>query len=53
MEFKAPIVKEVDIQYSTVQYNGSFFHQQIYRLDPSPEVDAAWSALGADCKEPP
>jgi Mycotoxin biosynthesis protein UstYa len=44
----SPVVNEVDIKYSMVDYNGSFFHQTIYRGDPSPEVDAAWEALGVD-----
>jgi hypothetical protein len=42
------VVNEVDITYSTVQYNGSFFHQTVYRGDASPEVDEAWAALGVD-----
>jgi len=45
----APVLKGVGINYGEVLYNGSFFHEQIYRKDPSPEVDAAWKALGADC----
>ncbi|TLD36224.1 tat pathway signal sequence [Venturia nashicola] len=40
--------RKVGINYGEVLYNGSFFHEQIYRKDPSPEVDAAWKALGAD-----
>lgn len=46
----APVLEDVGIKYEEVLYNGSFFHEQIYRKDPSPEVDAAWKALGADCK---
>jgi hypothetical protein len=46
---KAPVLKQVDIKYGEVQYNGSFFHEQIYRKDPSPEVDKAWKDLGVDC----
>jgi hypothetical protein len=44
----SPVVDGVDIQYSMVDYNGSFFHETIYRRDPSPEVDAAWEDLGVD-----
>jgi len=44
----SPILKDVGISYKDVQYNGSFFHETIYRRDPSPEVDAAWTALGVD-----
>jgi len=42
------LVNELDISYSTVSYNGSFFHETIYRGDASPEVDDAWEALGVD-----
>ncbi|KAF2670220.1 hypothetical protein BT63DRAFT_424170 [Microthyrium microscopicum] len=44
----SPVTQEVAVKYSNVAYNGSFFHQTIYRGDASPEVDAAWSALGVD-----
>lgn len=46
----APVLEGVGLKYGEVLYNGSFFHEQIYRKDASPEVDAAWKALGADCK---
>jgi hypothetical protein len=46
----SPVVKYVDIKYSPVLYNGSFFHQTKYRGDAGPEVDAAWEALGIDCE---
>lgn len=46
----APVLKDVGVKYGEVLYNGSFFHEQIYRKDPGLEVDAAWKALGADCK---
>ncbi|KAF2280525.1 uncharacterized protein EI97DRAFT_368898 [Westerdykella ornata] len=44
----APLVNEVKPNWRTIQYNGSFFHESIYRQPPSPEVDEAWSALGID-----
>ena len=31
-------------------FNGSFMKENIYRQAGSPEVDAAWQALGIDCK---
>jgi hypothetical protein len=40
----------VDISYSVVQYDGSFFKENIYRQDAGPEVDAAWDALGINCR---
>jgi hypothetical protein len=50
-ERKAPVIKHVGVKFKEIPYNGSFFHEQIYRKDPSPEVDDAWKALGIDCKE--
>jgi len=44
----SPILKDVDIKYETVRYNGSFFHETVYRGDASPEVDKAWTDLGVD-----
>jgi hypothetical protein len=49
----SPLLDEIDIQYSVVDYNGSFFHETIYRQDPSPEVDAAWEDLGIDYRALP
>lgn len=46
----SPLLQELDIKFHTVSYNGSFMKETVYRGKPSPEVDAAWSALGADCK---
>jgi hypothetical protein len=40
----------VDNSYHTVQFEGSFLHENIYRQTGSPEVDAAWEALGINCK---
>jgi hypothetical protein len=45
----ALILEDVDVSYSTVQFNGSFKKEIIYRQDASPEVDAAWEALGVNC----
>ncbi|KAF2743005.1 hypothetical protein M011DRAFT_452013 [Sporormia fimetaria CBS 119925] len=44
----SPLVKEVKPGWRTVQYNGTFFHANVYRQEASPEVDAAWEALGTD-----
>lgn len=46
----SPIMKDVQIQYHPVRFNGSFIEKPIYFQDPSPEVDQAWSSLGIDCK---
>jgi len=48
-QHEAPVLKEVDIKYDTQQFNGSFMQEAIYRKVGSPEVDAAWEALGVDC----
>lgn len=32
--------------YSTMMFNESLFVQDIYREEPSPEVDKSWEALG-------
>ena len=47
--FSAPITEDIDITYSMVKFNGSFEKENIYRQDPSPEVDAAWDDLGGKC----
>lgn len=45
----APVTKTVDITYDTLRFNGSLLKENIYRQDGSPEVDAAWAALGVNC----
>ncbi|KAF2006138.1 hypothetical protein P154DRAFT_422717 [Amniculicola lignicola CBS 123094] len=44
----SPVVRDVEPDWHTVQFNGSFLKQNIYRQPAGPEVDAAWSALGID-----
>ncbi|KAI9038107.1 oxidase ustYa family protein [Aspergillus affinis] len=44
----SPLFKDVEVQYHVEQFNGEFINQNIYREDASPEVDAAWEALGTD-----
>ncbi|KAH8650043.1 hypothetical protein BX600DRAFT_517261 [Xylariales sp. PMI_506] len=44
----SPVLKDVNVQYSMTSFNGSFMKETIYRLPGSPEVDAAWEALGVD-----
>jgi hypothetical protein len=45
----APIIKDVGVNYSLVRFQGSLLKQNDFKLDPGPEVDAAWKSLGADC----
>ena len=44
------MLRDVGIRYEWKSFNGSFMHENIYRQVGSPEVDAAWEALGVDCK---
>ncbi|EDU46407.1 conserved hypothetical protein [Pyrenophora tritici-repentis Pt-1C-BFP] len=44
----SPVVRDVKPNWHTQQFNGSFLHQNIYRQPASPEVDAAWAALGVN-----
>lgn len=44
----SPILEEVDISLSTVRFNGSFLHENIFRQGASPEVDDAWDSLGVN-----
>ncbi|ETN46997.1 uncharacterized protein HMPREF1541_01187 [Cyphellophora europaea CBS 101466] len=47
-QYTPPILSDVSIEYSSVDYNGSFLQENIYRRPASPEVDAAWEALGVN-----
>ncbi|KAF2767049.1 hypothetical protein EJ03DRAFT_241786, partial [Teratosphaeria nubilosa] len=47
-QYPSPLLDGVQIRYGTVQFNGSFLQETIYRQRPSPEVDAAWEALGVN-----
>ncbi|TAQ83165.1 hypothetical protein B7494_g8511 [Chlorociboria aeruginascens] len=48
MSHYSPVLNEVDQEYSTTYFNGSFMQEMIYRRPASPEVDAAWQALGIE-----
>jgi hypothetical protein len=47
---EAPLVKEVKPHWHTVRFNGTFLRENVYWQDAGPEVDAAWEALGINCK---
>jgi hypothetical protein len=51
MDCPAPLLKQVDLSYETVRFNGTFLNENIYRQPGRPEVDAAWEALGVNCEE--
>jgi len=34
------------MNFHTTQFNGSSAHENVYRQDAGPEIDAAWEALG-------
>lgn len=38
------------ITYHEQPFNGSFLKENIFRKDPSPEVDKAWASLGTECQ---
>lgn len=42
-------MKEVGIQYSLQEFNGSLLKENIFRQDAGPDVDAAWESLGVNC----
>ncbi|KAF6807364.1 tat pathway signal sequence [Colletotrichum sojae] len=44
----SPVLKDVDVKYDWKTFNGSFMQENVYRKEGSPEVDAAWEALGVD-----
>lgn len=46
----SPVERDVPIVYHAQQFNGSLMMENIYRQPGSPEVDAAWEALGVDCE---
>jgi len=46
----APLLKDVDTSYHTIQFDGSFLHENAFRKPAGEEVDAAWSSLGVHCK---
>jgi hypothetical protein len=46
----APILNEVDTSIHSIRFDGTFMKENEFRKEASPEVDAAWKALGSDCK---
>ncbi|KAF2628628.1 hypothetical protein BU25DRAFT_490282 [Macroventuria anomochaeta] len=44
----SPIIKEANMNFERVRFNGSFLKINAFRQDAGPEVDAAWKSLGAD-----
>ncbi|KUJ18967.1 uncharacterized protein LY89DRAFT_780934 [Mollisia scopiformis] len=44
----SPLLEDFRIEYSTVRFNGSLLHENIYRQPASPAVDQAWEDLGVD-----
>lgn len=43
-------MRDLNIEYSTIKFDGSFFEDNIYRQQAGSEVDEAWRALGIQCK---
>ncbi|KAH8129504.1 hypothetical protein ACSS6W_002068 [Trichoderma asperelloides] len=44
----SPLIRDVEIRYTSKEFNGSFMNENIYRQEGSPEVDEAWEDLGVD-----
>ncbi|CAI7617891.1 unnamed protein product [Penicillium viridicatum] len=42
------VIKEVGIEYSLQQFNGSLLKESVFRQDAGPDVDAAWESLGVN-----
>lgn len=49
LTFTAPLLEDIDINFSTIRFNGSLFQENIFRQPASPEVDHAWESLGINC----
>lgn len=47
-----PIAEDIKIKYLTVEFNGFFAGQNVYRGPPGPEVDEARKALDIDGSYP-
>ncbi|KAF4977578.1 hypothetical protein FZEAL_5949 [Fusarium zealandicum] len=44
----SPLLGDVAIEYTRKSFDGNFMQENIFRKNSSPEVDAAWEALGVD-----
>lgn len=42
------VTKDVPIKWSTIQFNGNFMNENIYRKPANPETDQAWEDLGVN-----
>ncbi|KAK3336704.1 hypothetical protein B0T19DRAFT_471738 [Cercophora scortea] len=42
----SPILHDINLKHAITQFNGSFFHLDIFRQDAGPRVDEAWESLG-------
>ncbi|KAM0428614.1 hypothetical protein ACHAPT_006975 [Fusarium lateritium] len=46
----SPLLDDVSIKYKTQPFDGNFMHENVFRRNASPEVDAAWESLGVDAR---
>ncbi|KAM5343145.1 hypothetical protein ACJ41O_014111 [Fusarium nematophilum] len=44
----SPLLDDVAIKYTMQPFDGKFMHENKFRGNASPEVDAAWESLGVD-----
>ena len=49
----SPLMRDLEILYQERRFNGSLLKENIYRQTASTTVDAAWEALGVNCKASP
>ena len=50
---QAPILHDINLEYLTVQFDGSFLRENAFRQAAGPEVDHVWQSLGFDCERFP
>ncbi|OCL09382.1 hypothetical protein AOQ84DRAFT_291351 [Glonium stellatum] len=44
----SPLLKELNLDYEVIRFNGSLLKANVFRQPAGPEVDAAWGSLGVD-----
>lgn len=47
--YLATVMSEVGVTYHLQKFNNPLLKETVYRQEASPEVDAAWDALGINC----
>ncbi len=50
MLIKAPLSNDIGLNYHDQQFDAKLIDTNVYRLNGSDEVDAAWEELGISCE---